>query len=344
MLNKIVNADREGVREQALNLLFGKMSEGRTYRTTEETRYSVSYGANHTLKDRATGNYEREEELYSLITNEETGAKVLYFHVPTTKEDYYRVVYFTPEEWGRYTLPFRNLPEENIHIAVLLNACFVKPVIALSPDEALTTDFANELNAYFGSDNWTYRTKEEYETKVKTIGDAFDIEDEEVEANPQQWEEDYKRNIVFIGSAPVSLLSELSGVKVKSIKDYIKALKKYLHVSGLDERQERAVTSSLNFELRDLFLKWAIYEFMRTEDYNHLKECLKEFKKFLLPKEWANGLCYLKQEPEEYVISKYLSMDALSLLQRDQLREIAKGTNTPLSLILKASKKSIWDF
>ena len=340
---KIVNGNRDEVREQATNLLWEKR-QGSNLHTTEITRYSISYPENHTLLDEATGNYEREEEIYSIITDEETGAKVLYFHVPTTKEDYYRVVYFAPEEWGRYTKPFKNLPEETLYIAILLNACFVKPVKGLSPDEALTATFVRDLNAYFGVEEWTYTTKEEYTAKVTSIEDAFKVEDEEIEANPQEWEEDYEHNIVFLGSAPVSLLSELSGVKIKNVQDYKKALKKYLNVSTFDKRQERAIDWSLNFELRDTFVKWLIYEFMRTEDYNHLKECLKEFKKFLLPKDWAKDCVYLNVEPEEYVISKYLSKDALSLLQRDQLRAIAKETNTPLSLILKASKNRIWDF
>lgn len=245
---------------------------------------------------------------------------------------------------GRYTLPYRNLPEENLYITILLNACFVKPVKELSPDEALTATFVKDLNAYFGVEEWTYTTKEEYTAKVNSIETAFQIEDEEIEANPQEWEEDYKHNIVFLGSAPVSILSELSGVKIKSVQDYLKAIKKYLNVSTLDERQERAVTSSLEFELRDTFLKWLIYEFLRTEDYSHLKECEKKYKKFLLPKEWAKDLIYLKQDPEEYVLSRYLTKDALNLLQRNQLREIAKATGTPLPLILKASKRTIWDF
>lgn len=83
---------------------------------------------------------------------------------------------------------------------------------------------------------------------------------------------------------------------------------------------------------------------VREQATNLLWECLKEFKKFLLPKDWAKDCVYLNVEPEEYVISKYLSKDTLSLLQRDQLRAIAKETNTPLSLILKASKNRIWDF
>lgn len=64
---------------------------------------------------------------------------------------------------------------------------------------------------------------------------------------------------------------------------------------------------------------------VREQATNLLWECLKEFKKFLLPKDWAKDCVYLNVEPEEYVISKYLSKDALSL-------------------ILKASKNRIWDF
>lgn len=326
MLKTIVKEDREGARKQALNLLFGDMDKKRTYK--ERIYYSTSYSAEEKKQS--------EEEMYSLITDEETGAKVLYFLVPTTK-DYYRIAYFAPEEWGHYTLPFKNLPDTALYVAVLFNACFIKPIKVLSPDEALTPDFANELNAYFCSDNWEYKTKESYTANIATTGDAFEVEESEQE-------EGCKRNVHFTGTAPVSILSELSGIKIESVKDYIKALKIYLHVSTLNERQEEAVANALNFELRDLFLKWNIYEFMRTEDYKHLKECLKEYKKFLLPKEWAKDCVYLKGDPEKYVISKYLSKNALQHLQRDQLREISKGTNTPLSLILKASKENIWDF
>lgn len=343
MRKLIVNANREDAREHALSLLFGKDSEGKSLHFTEDTRHAIQYEENHTLLDEATGNYQKGEELYSIITDEETGAKVLFFHVPTTKEDYYRVVYFAPEEWGRYTIPFKNLPEESLFIPVVLNACFVKPVKPLSPDEALTASFAKAIDQYFENVETPY-TKEDYLSKGYSLSTAFEVEDDEVEENPKKYKEEYKRNLIFTAYASPSILTELSGVRIKSRTDYAKALKKSLNAPTLDERQERAVEESLNFELGDLFLKWLIYEFLRTEDYNHLKECLKEYKKFLLPKEWAKSLIYLNVEPEEYVISKYLSRDAIRLLQRDQLRDLSTATNTPLSLILKASKRNIWDF
>jgi hypothetical protein len=224
----------------------------------------------------------------------------------------------------------------------MLGGHFVKPIKALSADDALTPDFYNELNSYFDDMEKTYRTKEEYEAKNYTLENAFEVEDEELEESPEKRE--YRDNLYFVGYAPVTILKELSGTNIRSVSEYVKAVGKYLKTSPLDERQERAILKCINFKYRDLFLKWLCYEFMRTEDYNHLKECLKEYRKFLLPKKWEKGLIYLHIEPELFVLSYYLSMEVLSYLKRDQLRQIAEATNTPYSLIIKASKEKRWEF
>lgn len=343
MRYSIVKGSKEEVKEEALRFLTQDVKPGDSYETKERTLCTIQYEEDATLLDEATGKGAKEEELYTLMERTETGAKVLFLRNPLTEEEYYKMAFFAPGEWGRYTRPFKGVQEKELFALIMLNGCFVKPVKVLSPDEALTPDFANEVNAIFWAEEWT-RTKQEYEAEGYTLGTAFRVIDEEVEANPQQWEEDYKENLSFVGACTPSILSELTGAKIKDAEGYVKAMAKYLKASSFDERQERTIKYSFNFDLRDLFLKWLIYEFLRTEDYSHLKECLTQYKKFLLPKDWAKGLCYLNVEPEEYVVSKYLSKDALNLIGKAELRDIAQFTGTPLSLILKASKRKIWDF
>ena len=290
MLNRTIRSSKEEVRGEALRLLTKDVKPGEHYQTKEYSVYTTKYEDNASLLDIATGGKRHDEELYTVIEREETGARAFLFRNPAREEEVYKMAYFAPGEWGKYTIPFKSVKENELFVLIMLNACFVKPVTKLFPDEALTSDFANELNAYFGEEDWTYQSKEEYREKVYSIDTAFRVMDEEIEENPQKWEEDYKENVAFTGFAPVSILSELTGVKIKRTADYIKAVKKYLKTSSLDERQEHAIKSSLEFSLRDLFLKWAIYEFLRTEDYSHLKECLSEYKKFLLPKDWAKEI------------------------------------------------------
>lgn len=295
-------------------------------------------------------------------TGKETGGRAYIFqteHYYPEEHTCYDIVVLSPDEVdpSNYTIPFRNLQENLLPIIARRGITFIKPKRAITPKEARTPEGQEcilkllrsyEIDAFFTYDREEYKdglSKEKF----------FDIEDDEIEENPEEWEDDWEDNVRFINCIAPSLLSELTGRKVTNAKGYASALETLLG-STLDKRERKAATGYYDFALRDLFLSYATYEFFRTEDYSHLQEILSLYADFGLPENWQKDFILLsywetikgKQKlktfsAEEAIVSKYLSNEYSTLLSPFSLRDISEGTGIPMSIIYKATKLRKWD-
>lgn len=255
-----------------------------------------------------------------------------------------------------YTLPFRNLTQDKIYIFARFGINFAKPVTPISIDEALTFEgeklIRSYLNSYHKSTYWSYDIDEDkYINGAITKEELFQVEDEEAEANPEDYPDTYRNNIVLTASPSPSLLSRATGKKIVSAKNYASAIEQIIG-SPLDDREKKVITSAYEFTTAEQLLEYATYEFARTEKYTHLKEILSHAPDFGLSSKWEKDCLLLwewdreykkklRLSAEEYVLSKYLRNDYSNLLSPLSFREIAQATETPLSVISKAAKYNV---
>ena len=300
----------------------------------------------HTRKD-------REGKLipFSYIEDKETGATAYISSIFTEQE--YSITYLSGDEAkdSNRTYPFRDVDKEAIPFLLAIHTPIFKPTKEITPDEALTPDGLTAIFAFFGEDRegaatgGGFLTKEEVEAQAYTIETAFEY-----------WEEKGSVEVGSLLCLPFpKALTELTGVKVKTPSDYAKGISKLLKAE-LTEEQEAHVKSTFLFFASEALLRYAIYEFFRTEDYSHLKKVLSSFRKFYLSPKWEEEftLYYGYRNigdrelftTEEYVIAKYLSKWNANIVGNpNRLKDIADYTGTPLNLMGKAYKiKHIWDF
>lgn len=303
-----------------------------------------------------------DEELYiqgySDNTGEEIGGRAYIYPLTHTYPEPHRdyiVVALSPEELdpSNFTLPFRNLNVGTLHAFARVGLLYSKPTKEVTPEQVKTPEGELTISSYLHGDNDTFW---EYDrTKVERLSkeDFFSIADEEVESDPEEYSDFWDTNLIFSPVVAPSLLSELTGRKVTTAQDYASALES-LTGSTLNKRERRQVIAAFNFISRDLFFDYALYEFIRTEDYSHLKEILSLSPDFGLPDKWERDYSPLWKwekgtrkkvvtSAEEAIVGKYLQTEFSTMLSPVSLREISEGTGIPLSLIYKASNRSKWD-
>lgn len=331
------------------NALLWKNRESREQLTTTE----------HTRLD------ENDKRLpFAYIEDKETGATA-YIYAFHPEESGYSITFLSGDEAKEEnrTYPYRGTPKESIPFLMALHTPIFKPVREITPDEALTPDGLREIYAFFGYDvdeakfTYGFQTKEEVEAKAYTIETAFETIVPPHLIDEGASEEELKEGeIEQVNCIPFpQALTELTGVKIKKPSDYVKGISKLLKAE-LSEQQEKEILKSLLFYTSEALLRYAIYEFFRTEDYSHLKEVLSSFKKFYLPQNWEEDftLYYgyrnmMDKEyftTEEYVLAKYLSKWNANLVGlQARLKDVAEYTGTPIALMSKANRiKHIWDF
>lgn len=259
----------------------------------------------------------------------------------------YSVAYLSSDEVeeANRTFPFRESREDIIPFAVMLSIIFYKPTTEIPLSEATSLDSANRIEKFFEEAEW--QSREKVLSESKSVADCFYIEDEEVEGNKEEWPEEWERNIVYSAEIHRSILEEETGVKITSSATYIKALSKWLNTT-LDSRQKRAVKSYYDFTQPYLFLRYALYEFLRSESYPHLRELLSHYADFGLSEKWEAKYFPKSRKgvasAEEYVIGKYLGGMGREYLGNNRLRDIAEFTETPYPLILMASRDRFINF
>lgn len=258
-----------------------------------------------------------QQELYTLVTDHTTRARVLL--IPAEAADTYILAKFAPGEWGNYTLPYKNIPETRVFMLLKYSdlICFLKPPTELPLDEAGTLQFETRLNDFFGTTS--YRSAEEYADDVNKLAAL--------------------RLFVF---APVRILSELTGLSISNAEDYAAATAQYFGMPTMPTELAQAAEEAYHEERSTLFLKWVLYEFMRVERYDHLQECLTQYRRFGLSGSWAASCKFLRgMEPERFIIANYLGRDYCGLRSSDD-RMLSAETGIPLRTLIKARKIHVW--
>ena len=297
----------------------------------------------HTRKDRDTG----KRLPFAYIEDSDTGATAFIYSLDPEGSSY-SLTYLSGEEAKEEnrTYPYRDTPKERIPFLMALRTPIFKPVREISPEEALTPDGLRAIYSFFGEERSGFLTAEEVEAEAYTLETAFEY-----------WEgEDGATEVGALLCLPLPQdLQQLTGVKVKAASDYAKGIAKLLG-GQLSEEQEREAIGTFLFHASEALLRYAIYEFFRTEDYSHLKGVLSCYGNFYLPKNWEEGFpiyygyrSELNRQhftTEEYVLAKYLSKWNATITDlQSRIREVAEYTGTPLSLMSKANKvRHIWDF
>lgn len=287
--------------------------------------------------------------LFAYIEDKDTGATA---YICSLTENGYNLTFLSGDEAkeSNRTYPFRDVPKESIPFLMAIHTPIFKPVKEITPDEALTPEGLRAIYAFFG-----------YDTQEDTIDVAFtpieEIRDLSIDEAFELWEdEDGKGEIGSLLTRPFPQeLTERTGIAVKTPSDYARALAKLMGVK-MSREQTKQTEENFLFYASETFLRYAIYEFFRTEDYSHLKGVLSHYANFALPEKWEQGFTLFYDyrnvaerelfTTEEYVLAKYLSKwDADIVSEQSRIKEIAKYTGTPLSLMGKAYKiKHIWDF
>lgn len=296
----------------------------------------------HTRKD-----IEGKPIPFSYIEDKATGATAYLYSFDERK---YSLTFLSADEAKpeNRTLPYRNFPKATIAFLMALRTPIFKPTKEVKPEEALTPEGVNTIFAFFG------------ETESKgglPFAHLADIKDFDLDTAFEYWED--KEGKVEVGSLLIlpypQELTERTGIAIKQPSDFAKALSKAMGVKMSREQTKQAKESFL-FYASELLLRYAIYEFFRTEDYSHLKAVLSSFAKFALPEKWEDDFTMYygyrnivaKQyfSTEEYVLAKYLSKHNSEIVGSTiHLKEIADYTGTPLDVMGRASRiKDIWDF
>lgn len=354
--------------QRARDLLYervGKQSSGSLLYITSTISYSKvadSFSKEPTTPFDVPRNYEDEKEYFVTCVDEETNEKkgVVYIYSSLSRDSIeYSLTYRSPEEIdpSNFTIPFRSLSEQGVRVLSRLNVLFSKPVLPLSPEEAQTPKGEEAIALFLGGGGaeWKPITKEQLQDGSITKESLFHAEDEEIEENPEDYPEEWKRNIVLHNHPSPRTLSEATGMRTDTPRAYAKALEKVLG-SPLDDRERREVIDSYEVSRKMEFIDYATYEFFRTESYDHLKEVLSHFADFGLRKDWERNFFLLeeskienwthshKQTAEERIVSQYVDRDFSTMIGASySYREISEATGIPLSLIYRATRKRVWD-
>ena len=280
------------------------------------------------------------------MEDEETGAKAYIYSFEVERG--YSLTFFTADEAKRENraYPFRDVPEKDLPFLIAMDTPVFKPTKRITPDEVLTPQGLKDVFSFFGEEALSFITKEE--AQAYTIDSAF-------EGEVKESGEEVITSLLCIPFP--TALEELTGLRISSAEEYVNGIAKLLNTELTEEEAKEAKNSFL-FYASEAFIKYAIYEFTRTENYNHLKKILSSYATFLLPDEWEredysplfcfrdNGYKEEKPTAEEYVIARYLATGRANIVNTPcNLKDIANYTCIPLRLISRAYRlKFIWDF
>ena len=281
---------------------------------------------------------------FSYISDEETGAEAFVLRAPGRGG--YNLIFLSPDEAGvqNRTYPFRTVPENELPLLVAVRAPIFKPSKEITPSGALTPEGMRAIYTFsgFDCDNDSERADLPF-SALSELG-AFSLDEAfTIISNRSGEAEIYTLNL-----RPFPLeLTERTGVRIESPADYIRALEALTGEEMSREEAEGAEEDFL-FCASDLFLKYASYEFARTENYGHLREILSSSGLFGLPDKWEEGFSPLHpytdclgegDTVENYVIARYLSKwNSDFMLTQKQIKDVAEYTGAPLRLIARASR------
>lgn len=288
---------------------------------------------------------------FFLLEDEETGAEA--FVLRASGRGGYSLVFLSPDETGAQnrTYPFRTVPEDDLPLLVVLRAPVFKPSKEITPSGALTPEGMRTIYTFSGFDCDNEREKADLPFSALSELGVFSLEEAFTIIEGQ----DKEAEIHTLSLRPFPPeLTERTGVRIKSPADYARALEA-LTGERMSQRQTEGAEEDFLFCASDLFLKYASYEFARTENYGHLKEILSSSGLFGLPDKWEEGfspLYFCKDflgegdAVENYVIAKYLSKWNSDFIRTQrQIKDVAEYTGAPLRLMARASKiAQVWEF
>ncbi len=341
MIFEHANKTFEEALERAEELLW----EDRTPGATEQNLSTL----------RKVGRDTNEPLPFGYVEDEDTGAMAC---LVAFGEERQNICYLTAKEADpkNRTYIFNGVLKYSLPVLAALRVNFFRPVEAIPLDEAFTPQGVKKVNAFYGYDGYGDLIDKAQLLEGKfTLATAFyyfgeEISQEEI-VELENNGEDIDRELAC--NPFPCILEEVTGLKVKNATDYAKALAKYLGAK-FTKGQIEFIKGVYNFCAADMLLRYATYEFFRTEDYNRLKEVVGEYQAFGLPKDWAakhaplnfispNGIS--STTAEEYVLAKYCGARGAEIVGgKNNLREIANYTHTPLKVIMKAARnRYIWD-
>lgn len=300
---------------------------------------SESKEGKYILSEEADGSLCRSG--FSYIKGKETGETVYIY-----KDDIYglySVLGLTAEEASleNRTFPYRNAQEYKIPYLASHRTLFFRPVKEIAIEDILTPDALNILSQYLGEDPtapfYCRLFMDEEETEAhRSIDKAFyDYEDD---------------GEIRLKCMPYpALLTKLTGVEVTSPKSYAKGIEKLLGIT-LTASQRKGAEESYIYSASTALIRYAMYEFARTESYERLKEVLSSYDAVHIPSEGKQYPLYVGYEDvggtvypiEETILSKYIyKRVADSLGIQTNIDDIAEFTGVPKSLLRRASETSV---
>lgn len=271
---------------------------------------------------------------FSYIENNKTGATAYLY---SFSKNHYSFTLLSPEESKpeNRTLPYRDVRKESLPLLLAIGTPIFKPSKEISPDEALTPDGIKALRSFIGDDGEQpfISLKEIRESSLKDSFEIFEDEDGETELGA-----------LLLRPYPQELTAK-TGIAISTPSDYTKALEKAMGFKMSEEQREKASETFLFYSAETL-LRYATYEFFRTESYARLQEVLSYYPLFALHKEWENEFTLLyfynskmgrKYSAETIVLGYYLYSRAITISSSRRLKEIAEYTGAPLDLMAMAS-------
>lgn len=305
----------EEAREAATALLWENRDRSEAQLTTHE----------YTSKNR-----EGERLPFAYIEDDSTGATAYLY---SYGDDGYGFAFLTGKEGIIH--PFRDVKKDLLPYILAIRTPIFKPTEEIKPEEALTPEGLSRVNAFLGHEN---------DSVVASFVPMASIGDTSLdEAFETYYNEDGNLDFMTLRLRPIPQeLSERTGVAIETPEDYAEAIERLIGESLNADQREEARKTYL-FCASDALLKYALYEFFRTEDYNRLREVLKAYPLFLLSDGWEEEVTFdytLSKKgvtAEEFVLARYLSKTAASLVGvQERAKEIAEYTNAPLRLMMRA--------
>lgn len=296
----------------------------------------------YTLSEQADESFCRKG--FSYIKGKDTDETVYIF-----KDDLnglYSVLGLTAEEASldNRTFPYRNAQEYKIPYLASYQTLFFKPVKEVAIETILTPDALKTVDQYLGEDildtSYLCSFMDEEATEAhRSIDKAF-----------YDYEED--------GEIPLkcmpypALLTKLTGVEVTSPKSYANGIEKLLGIE-LTASQRKGAEECYIYSASNALIRYAMYEFARTESYDRLKEVLSSYDAVHIPSKGKQYPLYIGYEDsegtfypiDESILSKYIyKRVADSLGIQTSIDDIAEFTGVPKSLLRRASETSVGEF
>lgn len=281
-----------------------------------------------------------EEIEIAYIRDTETGATA-YVYESSVNGGYYDFMYLTGAEDSRRnrTYPFRNVEDSKIPYLARLGILFFKPVEEIKLEELLTPHNLETIEQYLGEDisipNYVCGFMDEEETEAnRSIDKAF-----------TDYEED---GIQPLRCKPYpALLTKLTGVEITSPQSYANGIQKLLGVK-LTASQRKGAEAEYYCSASTALIEYALYEFVRTESYDRLKEVLESYEAVHIPSlKYFISHSVLTEEGrktkiEEAIITRYLSkLYTTALEETIDINDIAEHTGVPFDLLTRASEDFI---